>query len=102
MSNIEKIDKNFEVVKTFEKEGFTYYNILEKPFKIYGVIREDDRFVRMPGEVAKTVSDGVYALSTNNAGGRVRFKTDSKKHQTKHSPRGYDSYFQCMRHYYAC
>ncbi len=41
-------------------------------------MREDDRFVRMLGKVAKTVSVDIYALYANNAGGRVRFKTDAK------------------------
>ncbi len=59
------------------------------PMKIYGVYREGDRFVRLPESVAAAVRDeantvkpgvgeGVHSLYDNTAGGRVRFKTDSK------------------------
>lgn len=59
------------------------------PMKIYGVFREGDRFVRLPESVAAAVRDeantvkpgvgeGVHSLYDNTAGGRVRFKTDSK------------------------
>lgn len=69
MSDISKVDKNFIVDTTIDKEDIRYYNIEEPPFKIYGVFREGDRFRRMPEEVAKTVSDGVLSLHAHTAGG---------------------------------
>ena len=59
------------------------------PMQIYGVFREGDRFVRLPESVAAAVRDeantvkagvgeGVHSLYDNTAGGRIRFKTDSK------------------------
>lgn len=78
MSKLAEIDKNFKT-KKFSKDGLVYSSVLENPFSLHGVFWEDGKFRRMPETIAKTVSDGVYALHTNTAGGRVRFKTDSKR-----------------------
>lgn len=77
MSNIANIDKNFEVKSTIGKEDVVYKNVLEEPFKIYGIFYEDGKFRRIPEAVAESVSKGVLALHANCAGGRVRFKTNS-------------------------
>lgn len=77
MSDITKIDKNFKIETKLNKADIKFYNVLEEPFKIYGVFYENGKFRRMPEEVAKTVNDGVYGLHAHTAGGRVRFKTDS-------------------------
>lgn len=74
---IEKIDKNLKVDTNIAKEDIKFYNIRQTPFEINGIFYEDGKFRRMPEAVAKSVSDGVYYLHTNTAGGRVRFKTDS-------------------------
>ena len=78
MNRISEIDRNFEIGSTLSHEGIKFYNCLDKPFCVYGVKKYDDRFRRMPKEVAKRVSEGVFALHDMTAGGRVRFKTDSK------------------------
>ncbi len=77
MSDISSIDKNFKVETKIDKSDIVFYNSLDKPFEINGVFFENGKFRRMPEEVAKTVSEGVYTLHTNTAGGRVRFKTNS-------------------------
>ena len=77
MSEIGSIDKNLRVETEIKKEGIRFYNALEAPFKIYGVFHNGERYVRMPEEVSKTVSDAVHMLSKNTAGGRVRFRTNS-------------------------
>lgn len=77
MSDISKIDKNFVVETNIEKDDIRFYNADESPFGIYGVFRENGKYRRMPENVAKSVSEAVYALHTNTAGGRVRFVTDS-------------------------
>ncbi|MCQ2456006.1 MAG: SGNH/GDSL hydrolase family protein [Clostridia bacterium] len=74
---IEKIDGNFKVESTIKREGIRFFDAKEKPFRICGLMREDDRYVRMPGEVAARVNDGVKDLNSCTAGGRVRFVTDS-------------------------
>lgn len=77
MSDISKIDRNFSVKTSIEKEGIKFFNADGAPFKIYGVFRENGKYRRMSEAVAKTVSEGVYILHSNTAGGRVRFVTDS-------------------------
>ena len=75
--DISKIDKNFKLETKIEREGLTFYNVDEAPFKVCGVYRDGDHYVRMPADVAKSVSDGVFGLHTHTAGGRVRFVTNS-------------------------
>ncbi|MBE6809512.1 MAG: hypothetical protein E7521_00445 [Ruminococcaceae bacterium] len=75
--DISKIDKNFKVESKIEREGLTFYDIDETPFKIYGVFREGEHYVRMPTDTAKSVSERVVSLYRHSAGGRVRFVTNS-------------------------
>lgn len=77
--DISKIDKNFVIGGTFDKDGYRFYNIPCAPFDLYGVYyeKETERFVRMPSEIADRVNDGVALLNSNTAGGRLRFSTDS-------------------------
>lgn len=75
--DITKIDKNFIVETKIEQPDLKFYNALEKPFKIYGVFYENGKFRRMPEDVAKAVSYGVWGLHSSTAGGRIRFRTDS-------------------------
>ena len=80
--DISKIDKNFNVKKTVDMTGLKAYDVLEPPFKVYGVMPPDekeDKFKRLPGEVSEKVGRWVHVLHTNTAGGRVRFATDSGK-----------------------
>ena len=77
MLNISKIDSNFAIETKIDKENIKFYKIDELPFMVYGVFKENGKYRRMPENIAKSVSEGVYALHTNTAGGRVRFVTDS-------------------------
>ena len=77
MAEIEKIDTNFKVRASINKTDIKFYDVNAAPFKLYGVFYENSKFRRMPENVARQVSDGVYALHSNTAGGRVRFKTNS-------------------------
>ena len=72
-----KIDKNFIINTNIEKEGLKFYSIEEKPFKIYGVFKENGKYIRMPERDAKAVSENVGILNYQTSGGRVRFITDS-------------------------
>lgn len=75
--NIFEIDQNFTFETKLDVTGFKFYNVLEQPFSIHGIRYENEMFCRMPEEIARCVSDGVYWLHRNTAGGRVRFRTDS-------------------------
>lgn len=77
MFDISKVDNNFTIESNVDKKDIKFYKIDEEPFKVFGVFRENGKYRRMPEDVAKNVSNGVYALHTNTAGGRVRFVTDS-------------------------
>lgn len=77
MKKVTEIDKNFAVQKKVEVDNLVYYDIEDKPFKIYGVQKENGKFRRMPEEIANKVNEGVSVLHTHTAGGRVRFVTDS-------------------------
>lgn len=74
-----KIDKNFLTSNLANKTDVQWHDVKEGEFEIYGLYKpyETEGFVRMPQEVADTVSEGVAELHTHTAGGRIRFKTDS-------------------------
>lgn len=77
MKDIQQIDRNFLVENTIAKTDIRFYDADEEPFRVYGVFRENGKYRRMPEDIAKSVSEGVYQLHSNTAGGRVRFRTDS-------------------------
>lgn len=77
MSKISEIDKNFKVKTSVDKEDIVFFDVLEKPFNIYGIFYENGKFRRMPEDAAKAVSPAVHYLHSNTAGGRVCFTTDS-------------------------
>ena len=72
-----KIDKNMKVETKIERDGLTFYDIDKAPVNIHGVYREDDRYVRMPRELAESVNDSIKWLNGHTSGGRIRFVTDS-------------------------
>ena len=78
---IEEIDKNMAINSKINKDGLRFFSMDDAPFVIYGGLKrgEDGRLYRLPLDVAKRTSPGVLGLCANTAGGRVRFKTDSKR-----------------------
>jgi len=74
---ISQIDRNFAVQTSLNIEHIKFHNIKEEPFSVYGVFFENGKYRRLPEQVAKTVSQGVYDLHTHTAGGRVKFITNS-------------------------
>ncbi|MBR5743124.1 MAG: SGNH/GDSL hydrolase family protein [Clostridia bacterium] len=79
MKKIEEIDPNFRVESDFRKNGLFYYSSDKEPFRIHGLIREGGVYRRIPEAVASAVNEGVAYLHTNTAGGRVRFRTASRR-----------------------
>ena len=78
MSKISEIDKNFAVQSTNDREDTVYFKATDPRFEVNGVFYEDGKFRRLPEAVAKETSWGVLGLSVHTAGGRLRFKTNSK------------------------
>ncbi|MBE6727460.1 MAG: hypothetical protein E7562_02295 [Ruminococcaceae bacterium] len=78
MKRIEDLDTNFKLESNIGKDDVKFYDVRQAPFSIHGVIYENGRFRRMPQEIADTVNQGVAVINSNTAGGRVRFKTNSR------------------------
>ena len=76
---ISDIDKNFAVKTGLGLNPIVWLDAKEKPFRVHGlaVAKPGTPFLRMPAEVAASVSDGVNYLNTCTAGGRIRFRTNS-------------------------
>ncbi len=74
------IDKNLAVASSLNLSDVVWFDTKEAPIEICGlaVHNKGDRFRRMPQEVADAVNDGVRYLNTNTAGGRIRFRTNSR------------------------
>ena len=77
MSEISKIDKNFEIAKTETDSTTRFYDSLLPPFEIDGIFYENGKFRRLPEATARSVSGGLVFLHSNTAGGKIRFQTDS-------------------------
>lgn len=75
--DISRLDKNFKVETKINKSDIVFYSARTSPFCVHGLIHTGEKFRRMAEDVARRVSEGVYGLHANTAGGRVRFKTDS-------------------------
>jgi len=75
-----EFDKNLVVEKAVFDESFSFYDISESPFKLYGNCKEAENvYARMPEKIAATVSPGVSQSSQRSAGVRCRFSTNSKR-----------------------
>lgn len=77
MKDFVKVDPNFLIETTIERDEIRFCDVEEAPFRIHGIFKENGCFRRIPEAVAQQVSPGVCMLHTNGAGGRVRFITDS-------------------------
>ena len=78
---IEEIDQRMATDLKINRDGLRFFNMNDEPFVIYGGLKrgDDGRLYRLPKEIAEKTSPGVLGLCTNTAGGRVRFRTDSKR-----------------------
>ena len=83
MSNFSEVDPNFKLDTELDKADIRFYNVLQAPFRVYGLLYENGVFCRLPEQVAHDAEaeyeqwDGVHRLYACGAGGRVRFATDS-------------------------
>ena len=51
MKNISEIDKNFKVESNIKRENLQFRDAETEPFRIYGLLRENGRFCRIPEAV---------------------------------------------------
>jgi len=77
---IEGIDKNFLVNTYITEPDIVWMDIKQPPFMISGVRYDEEQgcYTRMPQKIADRISEGVARLNIRTAGGRVRFRTDSR------------------------
>lgn len=76
--NINEIDPRLSTGAETE-DGLVFANACEPPFRIFGLLRDEDGFIRMPREVAAQLNPSVETLNTHTSGGRARFKTNSRR-----------------------
>ena len=74
------IDKNLKVDNNLDLPDLKWLTPLDEPISLHGIHCFDEElgFLRMPKDIAKATSDGVYWLFKHPAGGRIRFRTNSK------------------------
>ena len=80
MENFINIDKNMVASSTIGDVEVKWYNAKNAPLKLYGFCEEElskGNYYRVPSSVAEATSEGVFNLSKESAGGRVRFATNS-------------------------
>ncbi len=79
-NRIDQADKNFKTVTTLEETDIAFYDVRQEPFKLYNFYnpKQEEVFRRLPEEIAKNSNEGVYYVSRNTPGGRVRFSTNSR------------------------
>lgn len=73
--NAQDIDKNFAIEKKIYRDEIIFRNAAE--LDVYGVEPIDGVYRRMKYDDAQAISKMVALISTESAGGRVRFATDS-------------------------
>ncbi len=78
--DVSRLDKNLAQETGSLEDGYKAYTLPCAPIDLYGVEfnKELGFFQRMPYDIAKQVSYCVEVLSSTTAGGRARFKTNSK------------------------
>ena len=72
-----KIDKNFSLSPSIEIDGLMFYSADE--LGVFGLRHTDGIYRRMELADAKRVSENVALISSESAGGRCRFVTDSRR-----------------------
>ena len=78
---VEDVDRNLATAVTVTEPDLVWLNVRRAPFSVHGLLYDEDmgRFLRVPQAVANEVSEGVAGgLNRQTAGGRVRFRTDSR------------------------
>ena len=75
--NAASIDENFDIPTIINKDGLTFYDACE--LSLYGIEFIDGKFRRMKVEDAAAVGENILLISSETAGGRVKFATDSNK-----------------------
>lgn len=74
---IDEIDRNLKIETKLSEKDIVWFDANEDIFVKYGAVNTDEDYLRLPREIAQSVSGGVAALCDNAAGIRIRLCTDS-------------------------
>ena len=67
MGTIVKIKENVEFETEMKTEGLKFYDSNEKPFKVYGVYHDGEKYRRMPQSLGDKLGGWHVILSRNTA-----------------------------------
>lgn len=76
--NLSNVDKTYKITTAEGLGDLQVWDIKQPPISVHGVFFEEDKYKRLPLSVAQTVSQGVCVLHSVPAGGRVKFRTNSR------------------------
>jgi len=79
MGKTVRINGKAEFETELQTEGLKFYDTTLAPFRVYGVYYDGEKYRRMPQELGDKLGGWHVSLSRNTAGGRVRFRTNSKR-----------------------
>ncbi len=77
---VHEIDKNLSITSDFKDKDIVWIDVKDAPFRLFGIFYDEKQkqYVRIPQDVAASVNPDVKYLNKQTAGGRVRFRTNSK------------------------
>lgn len=75
--NAGMLDKNFEIPSSINKSGMTFYDA--KDLSLHGIEYIDGKYRRMRAEDAELIGEKILMISSESAGGRVKFRTNSNR-----------------------
>lgn len=82
---LEEIDPNFKIETTLNEPDMEWYDPRKAPCSMHGVYynREKSQYMRLPWAVSEkfdggSMNHGITYCQVKTAGGRIRFRTDSK------------------------
>ena len=76
MNRLSSVDRNFSA--GIARDGMMYTDVKAMPELICGLLLENGEWMRLPQKVAEAANPQVQALYRATAGGRLRFRTDSR------------------------
>ena len=71
------VDKNMIFANRLDIEGLVYRNFLDAPFRVYGLVKDENTYIRLPESVARATSENVCDMYRTVTGGRLCFVSDS-------------------------
>ena len=77
MSVISKIDKNFIIKSSLERDGIKWLRSDDEVFSVYGLMKDENGYKRMDTDLAMSIHPHFHMLTRMTSGGRIVFETNS-------------------------